>query len=396
MSILKNGERSKFCEELSKDLKKKYFDLKDRKYINQIDTLYYTVYIENDNIDNKQSINLIEDIYKIKSDLYKTGIESSDFILGLKISKERISDYDYKLSMENSYDIFVSKYIRNHNTPRILVQIRSKYIWENGIENALYSSFEKVKELLKHYDLNVYKVIENRIDYIWQSNCIQSPEKFFDAKSVSKTYKGNFNIGQNVFNFSKNEYSIDYLGLGSRKSNNVYFRIYDKTREVIENKSNINYFDLWYKEGLINFYDKYCLEYAYKKGIYDKIYEGSLRFYLEYGTKKEIKDKINTLFEVKNTKLQDIKSLSKDIMPSVTKVLNFEFETKRKYYYNRKVIDELTCNSNVKELDRLLKIIENRKIFMEELTTKIVSFEKNGKIMDFWKRLKQNKIKESI
>lgn len=83
-------------------------------------------------------------------------------------------------------------------------------------------------------------------------------------------------------------------------------------------------------------------------------------------------------------------------MPSVTKVLNFEFETKRKYYYNRKIIDELTCNSNVKELDRLLKIIENRKIFMEELTTKIVSFEKNGKVMDFWKRLKQNKIKESM
>lgn len=395
MTILREVKRSKFYEELTDDLSKKYFNLKDKKYVHQIDTLYYSVFIKGDDNDDEYVSRLIYDVKEIKDNLFSSGEEGLDFMEGLEIMRGRHADYAHRLSVRDCYDIFIVTHIRSSSTPRILVQIRSSYIWKNGIDNALYNSFNKVKELLNFYGLEVEKTQENRIDYAYHTNCIQSPEKFFDVKSVVKTYRGSFDKGKNIFNFNRDDYSIDYLGLGSRKSNNLYFRIYDKTREVVEMNYKSFFFDIWYSEGLINFYDKYCLEYAYINGcVYEKIYEGSLQFYLEFGTNDEIKNRINKLFSSENVKFQDIKKIFKEIMPPVTRVLNFEFETKRKYYYNMNFIDFLSCNDCKDEkLSRIFKILENKKIFLNDLNTRVVRFEKDGQVMGFWKGVQRLRIK---
>ncbi|MBH7080739.1 hypothetical protein I5983_18325 [Clostridioides difficile] len=79
-------------------------------------------------------------------------------------------------------------------------------------------------------------------------------------------------------------------------------------------------------------------------------------------------------------------------MPSVTVVLNIEFETKRKYYQKFKDISILPSRCEDDRLSRIYKIIDNRKIFLDILTSDVVRFEKNGKLMDFWKRLVNLKI----
>lgn len=395
MAILIETKRSVFYNELTDDLRKEYFDLKYKKYLHKIDTLYYSVFIKGDRNDDDTVKFFIDDVKEIKENLFSTGEESLDFCEGLEILRGRHADYAHRLSVRDCYDIFIVTHIRNSNTPRILVQIRSSYIWKNGIDNAIYDSYNKVSKLLKLYGLEIDKVQENRLDYAYHTNCIQSPEKFFDVKSVSQTYKGSFKQGRNVFNLLDDSYSIDYLGLGSPKSNNLYFRIYNKTREVVEMNYKSFFFDIWYEEGLINFYDKFCLEYAYiNGGNYDKIYEGSLHFYLKYGKDDEIKRSIIDLLSYKDCTFKDIFNLYKQLMPPVTKILNIEFETKRKYYYYYEdVINLLPCTSKIPQLDKLFKIVENRKIFLDMLTTKVVSFEKDGKVMDFWKRLINVKIK---
>lgn len=396
MSIRIDTKRSIFFKELDISTQKKYFDLKSDKYLHKIDTLYYSVFIKNDNNEDSLVLDMITDIRNLKDDLITTGEESLDYLKDLEILRGRHSDYAYRLSIRDCYDIYVCSHIRNSNTPRILVQIRSMYLWKFGTEKSLYDSYNKVFELLKHYNIEIDRTQENRIDYAYHTNAIQSPNKFFNPDRLANTYKGGLRKFQmiGILNDDKT-YSLDYVSLGSPKSNNVFFRIYNKTREVIEMNYKAFFFEVWYENGLINFYDKYCLEYAYlHKGDYDKIYEGSLKFYLEYGTNQQVKNIISNLFKNTSTTFKDIKDFSVSLMPNVTKILNIEFETKRKYYYYyQDAINLLPSNSNISELDRVFKIVNNSKIFLDMLTYKVVRFEENNELLSFWKKLRSLKIK---
>ena len=71
--------------------------------------------------------------------------------------------------------------------------------------------------------------------------------------------KTSFRIGQKVFRFYQGEITNEYLALGNRKSNNIFFRSYNKTREVCEMKYKDFFFDIWKENGLISEYDYYCL-----------------------------------------------------------------------------------------------------------------------------------------
>lgn len=396
MSILIETKRSVFFNELTDDLRKKYFDLKKSKYLHNIDTLYYSVFLKNDSNDDECVSHFIEDIKSSKESLLSSGEESFDFVEGFEILRGRHSDYAHRLSVRDCYDIFVTTHIRNSNTPRIMVQIRSFYLWTEGIEKSIYQSFDRVTKLLNYYGLQVDRVQENRIDYAFHTNCIQSPNKYFSLEKLKSTCCGSLTrfklIGD--LHTKNNDYDIEYFSLGTHNSNNLFFRTYHKSKEVVEMNYKSFFFDIWFDNGLINFYDKYCYEYAYKIGRYDKIYEGMLKFYLDFGQDIILKQDINLLLRDTNAKFEDIKSFACSIMPPVTKVLNIEFETKRKYYYYyQDAIEILPHSSKVSELDKLFKIVENRKIFIDMLTENVVCFKKDEKYLDFWRRLKSVKIK---
>lgn len=396
MTIRVDVQRSNFFKELSLDLRKKYFDYKQKKYLHNIDTLYYSVFLKGDSNDDECVSHFVNDIRSMKDDLIISGEESLDFLEGFEILRGRHSDYAHRLSIRDCYDIFVTTHIRNSNTPRIMVQLRSFYLWTEGVEKSIYSSFDRVSKLLKHYDLKIDKIQENRIDYAFHTNCIQNPNKYFSLEKLKSTCSGSLTrfklIGD--LHYKEEDYSIEYFSLGTHNSNNLFFRTYHKSKEVVEMNYKSFFFDIWYSNGLINFYDKFVYEYAYKLGKYNKIYEGMLQFYLEHGQDLKLKQDIKLLLSDPNCTLDDIKSFACSYMPSVTKVINIEFETKRKYYYYyQDAIELLPCNSKIAELDKLFKIVENRKIFIDMLTENVVCFKKDNKYLDFWKRLKNLKIK---
>lgn len=398
MSIRVDTKRSFFYNELSELHRKEYFDLKSSKYLHNIDTLYYSVFIKGDSNDDEHVKHFVEEIKELKQNLMITNEEGLEFIEDVEIMMGRHSDYTCRLSVRDCFDIFITTHIRNSNTPRILVQIRSAYLWQEGVENSINKSFERVSNILNYYDLVSDRVQENRIDYAFHTNCIQNPIKFFALDKLNKTCFGSLTAYRLMGDLRKNnnEYTINYFSLGTHNSNNLFFRTYNKTKEVVEMGYKSFFFDIWYSEGLINYYDKYCLEYAYKFNNYDKIYEGALNFYLEFGQDVYIKENINLLLSDKNTTLTHIKDYAIEFMPTITIILNMEYETKRKYYYYyNDVIDLLPTTCDDIRVKRIFKIVENKKIFIDMLTSNVVCFKKNkgGDYLSFWKRLRNLKIK---
>ena len=88
-------------------------------------------------------------------------------------------------------------------------------------------------------------------------------------------------------------------------------------------------------------------------------------------------------------------------MPKTTAVINIEYETKRKFYYYSDTFIENFKHSprNIPHpLDRLYKILDNRAIFLDYLTSKTLTFH-SGKDEDgtvkyqaWWKRLRDTKL----
>lgn len=396
MAFRKDIPRSLFFNELDETNQKTFFDCKKDKYLHNIDTLYYSVFIKGDSNDDEHVKQFVEDVKELKQNLMVLNDESLDFIEDIEVMMGRHADYSCRLSIRDCYDIFITTHIRNSNTPRILVQIRSFYLWTEGVDNSIKKSFEKVDKILNFYGLESDRTQENRIDYAFHTNCIQNPIKFFNLDKLNETCYGSLTAYKLMGDLRKNnnDYTINYFSLGTHNSNNLFFRTYNKTKEVIEMGYKSFFFDIWFDNGLISVYDKYCYEYAYKFNNYDKIWEGSLKFYLEFGQNIKLKEDINLLLNDKDSTLTHIKDFAYKFMPVPTIILNIEYETKRKYYYYyNDVINLLPTTCDDKKLNRLFKIVENRKIFIDMLTHNVVRFEKNGKYLNFWKRLRDLKIK---
>jgi len=133
----------------------------------------------------------------------------------------------------------------------------------------------------------------------------------------------------------------------------------------------------------------------------DYLAKARIAFYVEHGTDGEQLQKYRTALGNKNTTLADFKRLADEYMPKVTAVVNIEYETKRKFYYSSDTFIE-----NFKHiprdipytLNRLYKILDNRTIFLDYLTSKTLSFHKgedaDGNIIyqAWWKRLRDTKL----
>ena len=395
-------KRTQFYQENSLEENEGYFDLIDKKYIHGVDNFYYTVYLENDSNENTNVDKLILDLLPLK-DRLKQAKKKKELIefqeTGLCLINKNHKFYNLCLSDPDRYDIFFSEYLPNDVTGRIIVQIRSNALWVEGYTKVLLDSFNKLREIMDLYGLQIKATLENRNDLAFHTNILQNPEKELSDSYLNKhlftTQEIYSKVGR-IRRKSKNKLSVEYFSLGNRKSNSIFERFYNKTREVIEEGYKGYFFEIWYQNNLICNYDKFCYEFAYKKRNYDALHEARLRFYVAYGKNRSTRQAIIDLLNHPDTRLQDIESFANELMPLPTLIMNIEFETKRSFYRSAdEQIDNLPGRMDVSlQLQRLFKVLDHRKLFLDYITDVTVSFRKceDGEYMAWWKRLRSLKI----
>lgn len=392
-------KRTEFYEELSIPDRDKFFNLSAHKFLPSIDNIYYSLFIEGDYTGNYNLINFFNHLQDLKQQA-QAEYTPQPYNDTLNLELYGIENFKYCLSAPDLYDIFITDFLPNSSNPRIQIQIRAFGLWTYGVEKMLKDSYNSIKTILQPLGCNINLSKENRIDYCWHTNEIQNPDKYLavarlekEMKTTMKRYK---RVGRLEVLDGKTKMKADYLFLGNRKSNNVVVRIYNKALEVVEEGYKSFFLQLWYEQGLISFYDKYCLEKAYLKKKWSYIERAKLEFYIEHGNNQARKSIISRLLEDEKSTYEDIQSICNKLMPDITTVLNIEYETKRKfYYYSDDFIDSLKTIDRPElpeVLERMFRIVDNKKIFLGYLTSKTLSFEKNQNYVSWWKRLRNTKL----
>lgn len=396
MGYLVQTTRSKIFNEFSLENRKKFFSIKTDKVVHAIDTLYFSVSLVND-LKNLTDVNIKKfiDILNTFKNVDKTDVTDFwyDFDLELLYRDVSFGFYKHCISRKNLFDIFICNTLPNDSTPRLIVQIRSNMLWSFGERYSIDYILNILRMIFLDYNLEIKDIKENRIDYCYHTNSIQSSEKYFSDDYIKNNLDTMFQIGSKVFRKDKKNLCVEYLSLGNRKSNNIFFRSYNKTLEVVEMAYKDFFFDIWLSLGLISNYDHYVLSYCYKYQSFNKRYEAMIRFYLEYGNDDYIKSNCNFLINNENSTLDDYRNFIKGICPEVTRIQNFEFQTMRKFYSNGSdIIDSLPLLYECDPLVfRLFQILDNRKIFLEYLTSKTVNFNSR-----FWNLIKSVKLDSTI
>jgi len=371
------------------------FEYKSKKFIHDIDNVYFSLSIQNDSKDNEDIKQMIDDL-KSKKEIAKATNKDCQLLgfTDLYITIKSFSIYTVCITCPDRYDIFIAEYLPNENTPRILVQIRSMPLWLEGYRKIIKEVMDKVKLFLDYfYKLSCVNMKETRIDYAFHTNYIQNSLKYLGDEYLMENL--NFNglyskVGQ--FNKSHGDctMSIDYLSLGSRKANNVFFRIYNKSREVIEKGYKSFFIDIWEEKKMISNFDSWCYRYAYVKKSYGSLQEARLKYYIEFGNDLDLKIKLHNMIE-NRVPYKEMELIANGIVPKVNLIFNIEFETKRKFYR--------TCDDFISMLDgselRVVKLLDNRKFFIDYLTSYFVWFgeyyDEEKHFVDWWKRLRRVK-----
>lgn len=341
------------------DNQKKLFGYTPSKFIAHIDTFYYSVFPD------MQQLPMTE--WQVES-MYsgvKTFLEQirayKDICLLTKKSVEVFPDlfkdvymqpfgcfdmYRYKIGIKDKFDIFITDFLPNADTPPIFVQVRSSSLWLDGVINAFDYSCDIVEKMLGKYGIKILRLLENRVDYAYHTNYIQDIANYFPQKHIGHMQVSCFRGGSTHFYIRDDEETFtDYFTLGKRQSNNVFFRVYDKTKEVIEMGYKTFFFLIWKEVGLISEFDFQILSECARWGTsWDNIDRVRAVFYLEHGKDIELKSKISSLLSNPNSHISEITAIIKGVVPTVTTVCNVEFQCKRKFFSRLKV-DKKDCKS---------------------------------------------------
>lgn len=385
----------KIFNEFSKDEQQKYFSYSDKKVIHNIDTLYYTVaLLENDNT-MKNIEKFLAYLKDLKLQCTENSVRELPLSDSLVFKPAHFAIYEYCISLENAFDIFIASYLPNDKTPRITIQLRSIALWLDGTIPLVKQAYNTIESILADYEIIIKAVNVNRIDYAYHTNIIQSTTKYFSDKNMLKNLKTNLRIYQKVGKIGR-VVDVDYLALGNRKSNSIFFRAYNKSKEVIEKNYKGFFIDYWFENKLISEFDYYCYKKAYEHGTCNGLLLGRVYWYIEYGHDLAFKDDCRKLIDscYKNSdNFEFMESALLGRIPEVTKIVNIEYQTKRKFYQTaEKFINDLPCSVPTGNIFcNLFKIIENRKCFLDYLTSETVAFGKE-EYCSWWKRIRSVKI----
>jgi hypothetical protein len=448
MSFIMETKRSGFFIELSPEKQKEYLGLKREKFLPNIDNLYYSYFLEGDKpeFDSQNGLtDLLAVLEQKKQEVTKNFGEPVDFGQGLTaidkmveannngeidesdiaVSKKKYTMYGYCLTEPDLYDIFICKAIPNEKTPRIIVQHRAHGLWKNKIDEVVKHAYRRIEKLLEQYcgmTFTIKRCRENRIDYCFHTNAISNVGALIKKNPRTEQVKylhSNLKEAREHLKVKNDPGGVilktDYICFGQISSNNVRARIYDKVKEVIEKGYKEFFIKIWYDNGLISYYDKWCMEYAFPYRNMDYLYKAAVAFYVNHreaprshlqkegdiAKHLDFLDRCIMALENEKTTLADFKKLAREHMPKVTSILNIEYETKRKfYYYSDKFIETFkTIKREIpRPLERIFQILDNRRIFIKHLTQYTLSFydgfDETGepKYLAWWMRLRNTKL----
>lgn len=384
MSDFKSITGTLIYNEFSEEDRVKFFSRKDKKFISHIDTFYYVVYCDStDWRSDSRKEKLIQCLSAAAawaaSSPDQTSVVFEDVFSGLTChANMHFNMYSYHFSLDQAFDVFVSDYTPNKDTPPIFVQLRSNALWLRGTKNIFDESLDVITKILNKFGISVREVVENRIDYAFHTNYIQDLLHYFPERDLKEMQVSQFQRWHKEGYFFDDGIYCDYFTLGRRKSNNVFFRIYDKTKEVIEMGYKQFFIPIWYENGLISLYDKYVLEYTFHYGSWNAVHLARCHFYYEHGRDFSIRKELGQLLQDPDTPYQRYKDYADKLVPDITTVCNVEFQCKRKFFYNiHKTIPDLMLTSDYK--DHIYSLIEQSKSITNHLTTNIIRFVKYKK-----------------
>lgn len=400
--IPKYVENSEIYNEFSSEEREQYFGLNYKAVRSHIDTLYYFVKIVGDIVDvqDERFLTMLAELEYLKAQKKADYSAMIDFH-GLSVEAAGYSIYEYRLSCPEMFDIFISSHILTDQTPRIVVQLRTRSLVLEGPYDAVRNSLNTVKAILEDYDLTVALVDINRVDYAYHTNLIQSPIKYFNDEKLKQSLVSTMRKYMKVGTIGE-DITLETLSLGQRKSNNIFFRAYDKTCEVIEKGYKSFFIEKWKEDKLISEYDYYVLMYAYRLNSYVAgIHLGKMNWYLEHGKDVQRKEEFRELigkYHVKSDNNNQIEKKLKGVLPEITLIMNIEFQTKRKFYMeiteSLESVPVLDCEP---ELRKVFSVIAYRAAIQKYLTSETVCWyddrnAKEKKVCDWWKRIQQCKI----
>ena len=398
------SERYSVLSEFTPEERKHWFSLKDKGVLPHIDTLYYTVSISGDSNENdSQGLKeLISELSRLKKQKMTNPAENVVFC-DLEVMPTGFSIYEFQLRLNETFDIFIGRYLPNPSTPRVVVQLRSRSLVLDGVSGAILRSYAAVKILFDTFGLTVGEVRENRIDYAYHTNLIQNPYRFFADDRLLRHLRTNFGIGQKVFRFGK-DIRLDYFALGQKKSNAIFFRCYNKSQEVVEKNYKPFFIERWLENGLISQYDAYVYRKAYELHSYRTgLLVGRMQWYIENGKDGELRERFQRDLDTGYVNSDNNEFLERElssVLPPVTLIMNVEFQTKRRFYAS---VGEQFLRGMVYRydgdpaLEKLMKLVSLSPEFLEYLTRETICFvadrnDEDGKgkdrvMCDWWRRI---------
>ena len=421
--ITKSVRQSPVFSEFTPEDQAYFFDLSRNKVTSHIDTLYYTVSIYNDSNEVSEGLRDLLEVLKALKQQKAFSYSSMVDFYGLSVENKRFVHYEYCLSLNENFDIFIASYLPNMWTPRIVVQLRTRSLILDGAMQAVCKSFRYVENILSDFGLEVDEVKENRIDYAYHTNIMQDPYSYFSDRSLLKRLKTqlrhvhpNMVMIDKVLNVGRGRIDLSYISFGNRGSNNVFVRIYNKTREVVEKNYKSFFLEKWLSSKLINRYDHYVYSYAYStKSYVTGVLVGRINWYLEYGQDDQIKEelaKVKDSCYVSSDNTEQLRKIVDKYLPPVTLIMNVEYQTKREFYKDcddfvslfvtaqEQVPKESGELSIIMPLRRLHILYSLRGEILHYLTTKTLCFvnDKGGKDEKFcywWRRIQAASCKEA-
>lgn len=401
--------------EMSSENRDFWFSFKQKKFLHNIDTFYYSVKLLNDftvkTTDSavlkfRQRMEMLRDQmgYNDSIPFYLETLGKNMNLLSLSYGKY----YTVCLECPEYFHVFIAPKVppgaggAESVTCEIIVQLRSYMLWMYGVHAAFEESLRYIQAIVDQFGFQIGQVQENRIDYCWHSNYLTNPEKFFSIENFYKMrvdrYRG---ANYHTAKVGSEGYEIDYVSLGKR-GGKCFVRIYLKSKEVVEQGYKAFFFKLWLFQGLISRYDLYCYEKAYVQRRWQYMTIARLEYYLEYGQNQGFKETCRNYIAQydESGKVTDAMITFADILtPKIHLVTNVEFQTMRKgtkSYCLLPVVD----NSVKGAARRVYDYLDNRPLIIDYLTRDILrlvepSGDTNKSRRDycgFWKALRATKL----
>lgn len=425
------GKQSLLFQEFDEITRKKSFSFTQKKFLANIDTLYLSAVVEStigpngeDEVMNSYK-NIMDQEKQNARDydgeymLFQNHPYLADVNSQLIMTTTSFAIYDYSIVKPEKYTLFMSSYKISSSTPIAVVQIKSEALWLHGIKAMVDEVYQDLDDLLSTFGFKIDEIKENRIDFAYHTNYIQNPTSYFASSKIGTMQESRFERWSLQGDFDSYGNAImDYFTLGRRKSNNLFFRVYNKTKEVIEQGYKQFFFKLWHDNGMISDYDLYCYEKAFlnvSRFGYKHINIARLEYYLEYGNDSTIHAVIRDLIDPRKESLnhEEILLLADRLTPPITIILNVEIETKRKFH---RTIEKGSAallklrSKNVPEpLVNVMKKLDNLRVYHDYITKNnydykgVIRFvskevDEDGRFLtsDFWTRLQSVKFVDSF